>query len=148
MVDGFDDEDGAISCRPNALVLFNPCVDTTVFGAGLFGDYAEAASPLHHVKPGLPPTLILHGAEDEVIPLNSVLLFQQEMTDAGNRCELKVYEDVGHGFFNPGREPNYFGAALSDVVEFLESLGYLTPAGEGGPPAPSGPLPGLGPTGG
>jgi acetyl esterase/lipase len=132
IVDGFDDEGGPISCRPNALVLFNPVVDTTAHGADRFGDDAQAASPLHNVRPGLPPTLVMHGSEDDLVPLNSVSAFQQEMLEAGNRCDLEVFDGVGHGFFNPGREPDMFGATLTDVTQFLESLGYITPAGQGG----------------
>ena len=83
-------------------------------------------SPFHHIRPGLPPTIIFHGHADKTVPYQSVELFAEEMQSSGNRCELVGYEEQGHGFFNYGRGD---GTAYTDTVrrmdEFLVALGWL-----------------------
>jgi acetyl esterase/lipase len=126
---GFDEqsEDLKISSTPNALVLFNPALDTTRIPADYgFGDRAEAASPLHHVRKGTPPAIIFHGTADTTVPINQAERFCAEMKKQGNRCELKSFAGRQHGFFNYGRgDGSDFWATLRAADEFLVSLGYL-----------------------
>ena len=67
------------------------------------GGRPEELSPYHHLRQGLPPTIIFHGTDDEAVPFATAELFAASMRDLGNRCELKAYEGQPHGFFNPGR---------------------------------------------
>ena len=123
-------EDASLSPIPDALVLFNPVVDTTSerFAPRLEGR-AEALSPLHHVKPGLPPTIIFHGIDDFVVPFADVKRFTAAMQAAGNVCKLMGFAGKGHGFFNFGRED---GAAYRETLRaadrFLAEQGFLTGA--------------------
>ncbi len=55
------------------------------------------ASPLHHVRPGLPPYLLVHGTKDDKVPFDQSLRFQETMKAAGNRCDLIVVEGGAHG---------------------------------------------------
>jgi acetyl esterase len=79
--DQFDDpgEDKRISAKPDALVLFNPAVDTAASAPSVmnerFGDRGPEASPLAHLSRGLPPTLIVHGKADATVPYLSVERF-------------------------------------------------------------------------
>jgi acetyl esterase/lipase len=116
-------EDTTVSATPNALVLFNPAVDTT--GIQLFGDRARDASPLHHLRAGLPPTLILHGKADTVVPYANVERLCAESTALGNQCRLVGYEGASHGFFNPGRGENWYRETLLEADRFLTTLGYV-----------------------
>jgi acetyl esterase/lipase len=143
-------EDGAhtdVSSMPNALLLFNPAVVMAPVEdhEGLLADEKfadirkrtddrpEEVSPFHHVRAGLPPSIIFHGTNDEAVPFPTVQLFQKAMTEAGNRCELKAYEGQPHGFFNPGRGEGESRAeasrryyqTLEQLDAFLASLGYL-----------------------
>jgi acetyl esterase/lipase len=132
-------EDTSVSCAPNALVLFNPALalsptnlpDAVAPGRlerlrERFGAEPERLSPLHHVRPGAPPTLILHGKADAVVPYRSVEQFAEAMKKAGNRCELIGYEGRGHGFFNHRRgNPADFIATTGQMDRFLASLGWL-----------------------
>lgn len=133
----FDDprEDAGVSARPDALVLFNPALvlaplpDLELgdsFGARMSADRlgAEASrlSPAHHVARGGPPTIILHGRDDALVPIATAEAFTRRMTEAGNRCELVGYDDQPHGFFN--REP-WRTRTLGDATTFLASLGWL-----------------------
>lgn len=137
-VDGYDEksEDTTVSSIPNAMVLFNPVLNTTSVGwgddkrgAGLvarFAGHAEELSPVHHVKKGVPPTLILHGTADATVPFAQAEAFADAMRAAGNRCEVAGYKGQGHGFFNAskGGEKNFL-ATLVEADKFLSSLGYI-----------------------
>ncbi len=126
-LDEFDapGEDLAVSCKPNALVLFNPVIDTTAkgYGSERLGDRAVAMSPVDHVAAGAPPTIIFHGTADKTVPFENVERFQKLMQAQGNVCELVPFPDRGHGFFNIGK-PDY-QAGVDGMVKFLTGLGYL-----------------------
>ena len=120
-------EDLSISSKPNALVLFNPVIDTTKagYGAGKVKGRETEISPAHHVVEGLPPTLILHGEADKTVPLENVERFCRLMKAAGNSCRVVAYEGQGHGFFNRGRSPGMFEKTVQAMDEFLAEQGYL-----------------------
>ncbi|MEM8670736.1 MAG: alpha/beta hydrolase fold domain-containing protein [Planctomycetota bacterium] len=134
------EENDPVSSRPNALALFNPAVVLAPFDginadkkklAGLktrTGVEPKALSPIHHVKKGLPPTIIFHGTADSTVPFVTVKRYTEVATAAGNRCELMAYDGEGHGFFNYGRGGKPGKSYLKTVHQlhkFLQSLGYL-----------------------
>lgn len=130
---GFDEdgEDPTVSSRPNALVLFNPILDTTMTGwtdgAQRLDKLGRELSPLHHVERGAPPCLILHGRNDEVVPYENAERFCRRMQEVDTRCELVGYDGEGHGFFNRGGEDQTgpFLQTIREADAFLRSLGYL-----------------------
>jgi len=140
-ITGFDEseEDLTISSRPNAMALFNPAlVLASVDGqpplpedrvgnlAERMGVEPRELSPFHHVKPGIPPTVIFHGKADTTVPFKTTQLFEAAMKQAGNRCELIGYDGQPHGFFNFGRGENkHYVATVRALDQFLKSLGYL-----------------------
>ena len=135
LIPGYEDEDPAVSGAPNALLLFNPAVVLAPIDGEAFPDLTERMgvapaqlSPYHHVRKGLPPTLVLNGTADATTPLARAEAFVQAMTEAGNRCELAAYEGVGHGFFNFARKTpdNRYKETMQRTDEFLSSLGWLT----------------------
>lgn len=132
MTEGFEaaGEDQTISCRPNALVLFNPVFDNGPQGYGYerMRNYWQAISPLHNIKPGAPPTLVFLGTGDKLIPVDTADAFQKKMHAVGTRCEVHLYQGQPHGFFNyrNGDNPIYF-QTITEMDGFLESLGYLQP---------------------
>ncbi len=133
------DKDDRISFRPNAMVLFNPAIDLSPDGSkagesakdhlgimARMGAKPEELSPLDHVRPGVPPTMIFHGKEDPLIPFTKIEEFATAMKDAGNRCEVVGFEGQKHGFFNLNRsDGKYFVETLRLADRFLASLGYL-----------------------
>ena len=132
LIQGYEDEDPAVSSVPNALVLFNPALVLAPVGGGEFPDLTERMgveparlSPYHNVRMGAPPTLVLNGTADTTTTLARAELFVKAMTDAGNRCELAAYEGAGHGFFNFGRKDNRYKETVQRMDEFLTSLGWL-----------------------
>jgi acetyl esterase len=119
--DTFDEptEDLKVSSKPNALVLFNPAVNTK------FGDRGQEGSPMQHVHSGLPPMLIQHGRADKMVPYSDVERFCGAV---GPECHLVGYEGAPHGFFNPPFEDGkWYRETLSEADQFLVKLGYLAP---------------------
>lgn len=117
-------EDHAVSSRPNALVLFNPVFNNGPgeFGHALFGDRYREISPYHTIKAGAAPTLVMLGTEDKLVPVATAQAYAEKMKEAGNVCELILYQEQGHGFFN--RDP-WLANTLADTDRFLQSIGYL-----------------------
>jgi acetyl esterase len=109
---------------PEALVLLNPALNTvyddTEAIAHLFAGKGEQISPTHHVQPGLPPTIIVHGTEDSLVPITDSREFCLRMKKANNQCEVVEYEGVGHGFFNWGG--GHFDEVLAEVVNFTQDF--------------------------
>lgn len=132
LTEGLDEPGEAqdVSARPDALVLFNPVVDN---GPGGWGhdrvqDFWQQISPLHNVGAGAPPTVVLLGTKDALIPVETGRAYKARMEAAGARCDLHLYEGQTHGFFNPTRKPNgpaNFEATMEAVDAFLVSTGFL-----------------------
>ena len=55
-----------------------------------------AASPLTHVGPSFPPTRLVHGDADLIVPLSVSQAFAARLRSAGVPCELLVYHGGGH----------------------------------------------------
>jgi len=129
-VKGFEEEgeDQSISCRPNALVLFNPVFDN---GPGGYGydrvkEYWKEFSPMNNISDSTPPTIVFLGTKDKLIPTATAERYKKLMTDKGRRCDLHFYKDQGHGFFNyRNKNKEYFTATVIEADRFLASLGYL-----------------------
>jgi len=120
-------EDLSVSCVPNALVLFNPVIDNGPGGYGhkRIGAAYKEFSPLHNIGAGAPPTIFFLGTNDKLIPVETAKYYQKVMEKVDSRCELFLYEDQPHGFFNfENRE--YYNKTVLESDKFLISLGYLT----------------------
>lgn len=134
LVPGIDaaGDDLKVSPRPDGLLLFNPVFDNGPgqYGFDRVGERYLEFSPAHHISPQAPPTIVMLGTVDKLIPVSVVENFQSLMTKAGVRCDAKFYEGQGHGFFNFSAEnPDKasFRQPLLAADEFLVSLGWLTP---------------------
>jgi acetyl esterase len=133
MLQGFDEsgEDLSISCNPNALVLFNPVLDTSKKGFGFDRfpqpDQAKRANLAAAIAPGLPPTLMFHGTQDRVVPFDASFDFAKRMKKKKNICELVVYEGQGHGFFNFNVSFEIYQATLNVMDDFLVGQGFIEP---------------------
>ena len=132
-VEGHEEEgeNTSISSAPNAMVLFNPVIDTTEkgYGAGKLAGRTTEISPCHHVREGIPPTIIFHGTNDRTVPFENVERFAASMKEDGNACEVVPFEGKGHGFFNYGRDQDNasFKQTVSAADRFLTDLGWLAP---------------------
>lgn len=65
------------------------------------GDTPEAsrqASPLHYVRPGFPPTLLLHGNADELVPAKASMRMYEALLEARVPAELHMVADQPHAY--------------------------------------------------
>ncbi len=115
----------AVSSKANALMLFNPVIDNGPGGYGydrIRNEYPKF-SPIHNIRVGAPPTLILIGTSDKLIPVATVESYKQKMEAVGSRCDLILYPGVDHGFY---KAAPYFQQTLQEADKFFISLGYLS----------------------
>lgn len=128
LIDGYNEnaDDISISCKPNALVLYNPVVDNGPAGYGYerIGDAYKNFSPLHNIKKDAPPTIFFLGTKDKLIPVVTAQYYKAAMEKVGSRCDLILYEGEGHGFFNLSKLNNYQKTVLETDI-FLQDLGYI-----------------------
>ncbi len=76
---------------------------------------------MHNITKCTPPTIVFLGTEDSLIPVATAQDYKARMEKVGVRCDLHLYEDQPHGFFNKAR---YYETVL-EADKFLTSLGYL-----------------------
>ena len=129
VIDNINEEtdDFSVSSVPMLLVLFNPVVDTGKKGYGqekLAGREFEL-SPVHHITPNVPETLIMHGKADTTVPYENVHRFNYLMKQQGNKSTLIGYKKQEHGFFNYSKSPKYFKKTLLKTETFLEEKNLL-----------------------
>jgi acetyl esterase/lipase/lysophospholipase L1-like esterase len=135
VLEGLEDpkDDLGVSSVPNAMVLFNPVLDTTVKGYGsrkVQGADKTVLSPCHHVRKGIAPTIIFYGTKDTTVPYENAVRFTKLMSEAGNTCKLVSFEGRNHGFFNSSwfRKTNKdddYAKTMHDSDVFLTELGML-----------------------
>lgn len=114
-------EDTSVSCRPMALVMFCPVLDRRPsIGYHPLKNWRKV-SPLQCVNMDFPPTLIMVGDRDTVLPASTATLFQQTLKAMGIRCDLHIYPQTYHGL----NKPRYY-ETMHEVDKFLVSLGLLS----------------------
>lgn len=116
----------ATGARPDALVLYNPVIDNGPDGYGYerVSESFPGFSPMHNIRQGAPPTLFFLGDADALIPVRTAYEYQRKMDSVSARCDLLIYPEQSHGFFNP-RNPQYFDETLFQTHVFLYDLGYV-----------------------
>jgi len=88
---------------PTQLLFANRRSSTMGFVASLFepqvsDDVVRAASPISYASKDYPPTLLIHGNRDEVVPPAASLNMYGALADAGADVELHMFAGAAHGF--------------------------------------------------
>ncbi len=126
LFDGIDEagEDAGVRPGGDALVLLFPVIDTSTEGYGnaKCGERWREISPLHRVRPGLPPTIVFHGTGDTTTPFAGAKAFHEAMVAAGNRCELVINEGGKHGYLMSERA--LYEETMTRTEQFLAALGF------------------------
>jgi acetyl esterase/lipase len=132
-------DDRSVSCRPAALLLYNPVLDTTaprvvqmlpVADEQARRKLADRISPLHLLEKGAPPMVLFYGTDDALA--EPAAAFVRKCGQLGIRAECYLAAGQRHGFFNI--EP-WLTATMRQTDLFLAWLGYL--AGEPALAAPA-----------
>lgn len=76
---------------------------------------ARQASPVTHVVAGFPPTMLIHGDADQVVPVEASLKMHRLLRQAGVPVELHVYPEQPHAF---DAHPD-FGRRVADEMAFF-----------------------------
>ncbi len=80
-------------------------------------DVARAASPLHHIGPGFPPTFLLNGMADPLMPYQVTLRLFDALTANGTKVDLHLYHGHTHEF---SALPSMLEPVQAEVALFLD----------------------------
>ena len=75
-----------------------PARRAALFEPGVSAEVVRAASPLTHAVAPFPPTLLIHGSADALVPAAASLRMHEALSAAGARVELHVFSGAPHGF--------------------------------------------------
>jgi acetyl esterase/lipase len=67
-------------------------------------EIARQVSPVYHVTSDDPPTFIIHGDKDQLVPLQQSELIVEKLKKAGVETELVVKPGAGHGWLTIGND--------------------------------------------
>ena len=79
----------------------------------------KEVSPLHHVSPDDAPTLIIHGDQDPLVPLEQSEKFAEALKKVKVEVQLVVIKGMGHGPTTPEQREEFM-KALDQAVEFFD----------------------------
>lgn len=118
----------------DALLLLSPAVDVESdahFGRLLRGRATAAeVSPVRNARAGMPPTVLVQGADDSLTPLRGAQRYCLLLAAQRQACDLRVYDGLGHlltrnlaeqeNAFDP--DPQARADALRHQVRWLQQL--------------------------
>jgi acetyl esterase/lipase len=85
-------------------------------GADASEEAALLASPIEHVTAAYPPTMLLHGDADKVVPVSASRRFEEKVRSVGGKVDLHIYAGLPHGFAN---HPEIRPAMMSMIGGFF-----------------------------
>jgi acetyl esterase/lipase len=80
-------------------------------------EVAAAASPLTYATAQFPPTLLIHGTADELVPPAASLRMYEELVRVHAPVELHMYADQPHGF---DADPRFGKQVAAEMLLFLD----------------------------
>lgn len=130
------------SSRVQAVVLFAPATDLEAFGyeprvvammghTVVAGDGLEAyveASPIRHVSSDDPPFFIVHGQNDQVVPVEQSIEMARALEQAGVQVELTVLPDGDHDDLGRAEKAVHWLTEKLVGPEWADGLGSLEKA--------------------
>lgn len=91
------------------VALQEPTLAATVIN---YGHLAADAASLKKINAAV---LGIFGGQDRGIPVDDVKKFEQALKQQGNKVEIVIYPDAGHGFENPNNKPAYRAEDAADA---------------------------------
>lgn len=78
-------------------------------------------SPIYHVSAAMPPTLVVHGDADRLVPLYQSQRMQQRCQEVGARFRLIVKPGGGHGWQDAPTEVALFASWFDEHLRGIKS---------------------------
>ena len=75
------------------------------------------SSPINYVTSSSPPTLMLHGDQDKIVPIEQAYMLQQKLEENGVFNKLVVYPGEAHGWSGKNLDDSFF-----QVEAFIKGL--------------------------
>lgn len=123
---------GEVSDELNAVVGFYTPVrfrmdGETLSGATLASHLAEdltaeealTAAPISYANSDFPPTMLLHGAADKLVPVSATLRLYESLNAHQVPIDLRIYGGLAHGF---PRLPGMLHETMTEVASFLDRV--------------------------
>jgi len=97
------------SCRPDFMILVYPLITLTepythqraklsLLGPNPDSGMVIDLSVEKHVKITTPPTFIVHGSDDTVVPVENSIMFYLALRNSAVPAEMHIYQNAPHGF--------------------------------------------------
>lgn len=89
----------------------------------LFGDpdvsqaVQDRASPITWSQKNFPPTMLVHGNNDKVVPVSETLNMYDQLQKDGAKVEMHIYEGAPHAF---DKEPDFFNQLENMIALFVD----------------------------
>lgn len=95
----------------------------SLLGDAATAELARAASPVSYARPGFPPTFLLHGTADKLVPASASMVMYEALVAAHVPVEMHMYAEQPHGFAG---QPEFLDLCAAEIAHFLDR--YLIPA--------------------
>ncbi len=122
---GFDPTKST-DAKPAVLFLKSAVSDTspeTGYTPSRFGNKALALSPVHQVEGKMPPTLIFHAANDELVHYSTAVALCTKLKSLGSACDLVTVPLGGHGFSS--EHPEWKSKVLTKLEQVFKREGLF-----------------------
>ena len=85
--------------------------------------FAKTVSPIYYVKKTSPPTYIIHGDADPVVPYQQAQALKAKFDEVGANSQFKSVPGGKHGKYT--KEQN--DEINKEIIAFLTSIGLIQP---------------------
>ncbi len=76
-------------------------------------------SPATYISSDDPAMLIIHGEDDQIVPISQSINFQKQLDSIGIQNEFKSIPNVGHGFVKASKKEKI--QIQNDIIDFITS---------------------------
>ncbi|MBN1383171.1 MAG: alpha/beta hydrolase [Deltaproteobacteria bacterium] len=83
---------------PTKLVFNKNEIENKLFGKAGSDDVAAKASPINYAASSFPPTILIHGNADEIVPVSESFNMYHALKQAGAPVELHIFDEAPHAF--------------------------------------------------
>ena len=80
---------------------------------------SRRAGPINWVTRDYPPTFMLHGTADKIVPVSASLNMYQALVKVGAIAEMHLYAEQPHGW---ARRPAWVKPTMNEAALFLKSI--------------------------